>query len=339
MHDPDSVDCRLCQRKKILYNHNMKKVIFDTDIGIDDAMALLFLHYSPNVDLLGITTGFGNASIETTTRNALYMKERFEIEATVYRGAAQPIGQETIREYPNFVHGINGLGNIEISEPRGLPHELSGAQAIVELARQHPKDLSIVAVGRMTNLAQALELCPELPELVHEVAVMGGAFGFNGHSGNVTPVAEANIAGDAMAADIVFTSGMPITIVGLDVTQETVVDLQFFDDLMHDAGDAGKFIHEISRFYLDFHEQLHGKLECPVHDASAVAYLLAPHNYVTQEGFVRVVTEGSNKGQTLFETPHAGDAGNGKPGCRICTSVDAQSVRELLAATLRLAAD
>jgi len=317
----------------------MKKVIFDTDIGIDDAMALLFLHYSPNVDLLGITTGFGNASIETTTRNALYMKERFEIEATVYRGAAQPIGQETIREYPNFVHGINGLGNIEIPEPRGLPHELSGAQAIVELARQHPKDLSIVAVGRMTNLAQALELCPELPELVHEVAVMGGAFGFNGHSGNVTPVAEANIAGDAMAADIVFTSGMPITIVGLDVTQETVVDLQFFDDLMHDAGDAGKFIHEISRFYLDFHEQLHGKLECPVHDASAVAYLLAPHNYVTQEGFVRVVTEGSNKGQTLFETPHAGDAGNGKPGCRICTSVDAQSVRELLAATLRLAAD
>ncbi|MCH8101116.1 MAG: nucleoside hydrolase [Proteobacteria bacterium] len=317
----------------------MKKVIFDTDIGIDDAMALLFLHYSPDVELHAIISGFGNASIENTTRNALYIKEYFDIGAAVYRGAAHPLQQEFLHQYPDFVHGRNGLGDIEIAEPRVTEEELSGAQAIVSLARQYPKQLSIVAVGRLTNLAQALALCPELPDLIHEVVVMGGAFGFNGHTGNVTAVAEANIAGDALAADIVFNSGMPMTIVGLDVTHETIADLKFFDDLRDRAGEAGAFIHRISRCYLDFHERTQGKYECPLHDASAVAYLLNPASYVTQEGSVRVVTEGSHRGQTVMDTACSADAGQEHKICRVCTAVDAEAVRELYVSTLGLAAD
>jgi len=317
----------------------MKKVIFDTDIGIDDAMALLFLHYAPGVDLQAIISGFGNASIENTTRNALHIKEYFNIEAAVYRGAARPMQQEFQHEYPDFVHGSNGLGDIDIPDPVGGTEELSGAQAIVALARQFPKQLSIVAVGRMTNLAQALALCPELPDLIHEVVVMGGAFGFNGHTGNVTAVAEANIAGDALAADIVFSSGMRIAIVGLDVTHETVADLKFFDDLRAGAGKAGTFIHRISRFYLDFHERTQGKFECPIHDASAVAYLLSPESYATQDGPVRVITEGSNRGQTVFNSSRTADDDNDANTCRICTGVDAGAVRELYATTLALAAD
>ena len=318
----------------------MKKVIFDTDIGIDDAMALLFLHFSPDVDLKAIVTGFGNAKIDTTTRNALYMQECFAMDAPVYRGAGEPIGESLSRGYPDFVHGSNGLGDIELTEPIGQAEALEGAQAIVEIAKQNPQEINVVAVGRMTNLALALELCPELPELVDEVVVMGGAFGFNGHRGNVSPVAEANIAGDPEAADRVFTSGLRITIVGLDVTQETVARSHFFDYLKENAGIAGDFIYRISRFYLEFHKKVTGRYECPVHDSSAVAYLLNSYPYTTRPGIVRVATEGVAIGQTVLGDPDADyeiSAWKDKPICNICTGVNPEMVLDLYAETLALA--
>ncbi len=317
----------------------MKKVIFDTDPGIDDAMALLFLHYAPDVELRAIVSGFGNASIEDTTRNALYIKERFNIDAPVYRGAAHPLGGGLPVDYPDFVHGLNGLGDIDMGRPQCQTEEMSGAEAIVALARDNPNQLTIVAVGRMTNLAEALVLCPELPDLILDVVVMGGAFGFNGHSGNVTPVAEANIAGDAVAANIVFGSGLPVTIVGLDVTQEAVAGAAFFEELRDRSADAGAFVFAISRYYLEFHERTHGTADCPIHDSSAVAFLLQPEAFGTQEGFVSVVTAGENKGQTVFESAGNEAATDARKATRICTAVDAEAVRQLYASTLRLAAD
>jgi purine nucleosidase len=315
----------------------MKKVIFDTDIGIDDAMALLFLHYAPNVELKAIVSGFGNADIDTTTRNALYMKEYFGIDAPVYRGAAAPIGKRLGDGYPDFVHGGNGLGDIEIDEPTMQAEVRTGAEAIVDLVKQNPQEISIVAVGRLTNLALALDLCPELPKLVKEVIVMGGTFGHNGHHGNVSPVAEANIAGDPHAADKVFTSGWPVTIVGLDVTQETIADDRFFESLQTNAGKAGDFIYRSSRFYLDFHEKITGAHACPVHDSSAVAYLLDPYLYRTTMAAVRVVTDGIAIGQTIAGDPDAdfeADAWRGQPTCRICIGVEPEKVLALYLATL-----
>ena len=320
----------------------MKKVIFDTDIGIDDAMALLFLHYSPDAELCAIVTGFGNASIDTTTRNALYIKEYFGIGAPVYRGAAQSIGERLGEGYPEFVHDKNGLGDIEIAAPAGLVEALPGADAIVEIAKKYPQESSVVAVGRLTNLALALELCPELPELLREVVVMGGAFGFNGHRGNVSPVAEANIAGDPLAADRVFKSGLRVTIVGLDVTQETIANDNFFDSLKTKAGKAGDFIYRISRFYLDFHARLTGTHACPVHDSSAVAYLLSPHLYTTISRAVRVATGGIAIGQTIPGDPDAdyeSEAWKDQPACRICTGVKPEMVLDLYTETLALASD
>jgi len=320
----------------------MKQVIFDTDIGIDDAMALLFLHYSPDVKLRGIVTGFGNASVENTTRNALFLKEQFAIDAPVYRGAAEAIGERLGDGYPDFVHGGNGLGDIEFAEPGVQVKPASGAQGIVDLVTDRPNEMSIVAVGRMTNLAHALELCPELPSLVREVVVMGGAFGFNGHRGNVSPVAEANIAGDPQAADLVFSSGLPITIVGLDVTHETVASSEFFDGLRDNAGAAGDLIYRISRRYLEFHQDLTGRYECSVHDSSAVAYLLNPDLFETRRAVVRVVTEGIAMGETIASSPDAKYASNewqDRPAARICTNVDSEGLLELYRATLTLASD
>lgn len=317
-----------------------KQVIFDTDIGIDDAMALLFLHFSPDVTLRGIVSGFGNASVEMTTRNALFLRDLFEIDAPVYRGAGEPIGPRLGTGYPDFVHGSNGLGDIDIPDTFSQAEKLTGAQGIVDLVRASPGELSIIAVGRMTNLALALEICSELPDLVKEVVVMGGAFGFNGHRGNVSPVAEANIAGDPMAADRVFTSGLPVSIVGLDVTQETIATEAFFDTLRDRAGEAGELVHRISRFYIDFHEDVFGKRQCPVHDSSAVAYLLQPDLFGTKEGVVRVVTEGIATGQTILSPPVARfevDHWSSKNTCRVCTTVDAGSVLALYLRTLGLA--
>lgn len=320
----------------------MKKVIFDTDIGIDDAMALLFLHYSPEVELIGIVSGFGNAAIDITTRNALYMKEKFGVTAPVFRGAAKPIGPRLGDSYPDFVHGKNGLGDIPIEEPVTALDNLAGPEAIVQLVTSNPNEVSIVAVGRMTNLARALELRRDLPSLVKEVVVMGGCFGNNGHSGNVSPVAEANIAGDPQAADAVFTAGWPITIVGLDVTHETIADETFFTQLQANSGDAGDFIYQISRCYLDFHQQINGSRECPVHDSSAVAFLLRPDFYQTRDAAVRVVTSGIAIGQTIAGDPTASfesDAWKDRPRCTICTGVDAAHVLELYLSTLALASN
>lgn len=320
----------------------MKKVIFDTDIGIDDAMALLFLHYSPEVELQAIVSGFGNADLDATTRNALYLKERFNIDAPVFRGAGESLGLRLGEGYPDFVHGKNGLGDIDLESPSCEAESLPGAAAIVDLVRKNPHEISIVAVGRLTNLALALEQCPELPDLVKEVVVMGGVFGHNGHSGNVSPVAEANIAGDPMAADRVFGAGWPVTIVGLDVTHETIIDEDFFTALRETAGDAGDFVYQVSRCYLDFHERINGTRECPVHDSSAVACLLQPSLYTTRLAAVRVATDGVAIGQTIAGDPgadYASAAWQNRPLCKICTAVDAGRVLKLYRSTLALAGD
>ena len=315
----------------------MKKVIFDTDIGIDDAMALLFLHHSPEVELVAITTGFGNASVSTTTRNALYVKSLFNLNAAVYAGASMPIGNSLGEGYPDFVHGKNGLGDIPLMTPALKSERTKAAQAIVELAKANPHELSIVAVGRLTNLALALELHPELPLLVKELIVMGGVFGYNGHRGNVSPVAEANIAGDPTAADIVFTSGIPTTIVGLDVTAETVMSEAYIAQLRQRAGASGEFIYQISQFYLNFYEKISGKAECPIHDASAVAYLLNPELYRTEAAVVRVATEGIGIGQTIHDSTRRTYATNdwlNRPACNICVGVDAPGVLAMYMSTL-----
>jgi len=315
----------------------MKKVIFDTDIGIDDAMALLFLHRAAEVDLVAITTGFGNASLEDTTRNALFTTELFGIDTPVYAGAADALGEQLGEGYPDFVHGKNGLGDIPMTTPKGKAQDKSAAQAIVDIVRAHPNEITIVAVGRMTNVALALAIDPDLPKYVEALIVMGGCFGYNGHRGNVSPVAEANIAGDPTAADIVFTCGMPTTIVGLDVTMETVMDQDFIERLRQTAGPAGEFIHEITRHYFAFHARVNGKHECPIHDASAVAFLLQPELFRTESAIVRVATEGIALGQTIHGQPDKGYATadwDGLKPCDICVGVDADAVMDLYLATL-----
>jgi inosine-uridine nucleoside N-ribohydrolase len=312
------------------------KVIFDTDPGVDDAMALLFLHHAPEVDLVGVTTTFGNGTIAQTTFNALYLTERFGMNVPVAEGAGKPLVGAPM-DPPDFVHGANALGNVT------LPAELAtkadprpAHRFIIDTVRAAPHEISIVAVGRMTNLALALREDPEIAHLVKQVVVMGGAFGVAGVQGNVTPAAEANIIGDPEAADEICAADWPITFVGLDVTQKTHMPPSYLSELRHLGGESGCFIWEVSRFYETFH-QAGGVESIYVHDSSAVAYLLKPELFETRSGAIRVSTEGITRGMTIQKPDlltYPPGPWDDRPSHKICTSVDAEGLRQLYKATI-----
>ncbi|MDO6567587.1 nucleoside hydrolase [Alteromonas sp. 1_MG-2023] len=280
----------------------MEKIIFDTDPGIDDAMAILFAQASANIDLVAITTGFGNANIDTATRNALYLKKRFNLSADVARGAKEPL-VIPVDEPADFVHGDNGLGNIDIDET-DLPSEveLAAHDYIIEKLKASPGEITLVAVGRMTNLALALRKCPEIVKLVKRVVIMGGAFGYHGNTGNVTPYAEANIIGDPHAADEVLTADWPVTVVGLDVTKKVIMSNDYLASLAECSPKYGPFIYDITRFYANFHQQTDQVDGIYVHDSSAIMQVIAPQLFKTVDGPIRVITEGPAIGHTIQKT-------------------------------------
>ena len=317
-----------------------RKVIFDTDPGIDDAMALLFLHYLPNIDLLGITTTFGNHTIDITTRNALYLAERFKIDAPVAKGVGDPVVGESGAP-PVYVHGNNGLGDVPLPDHiTKQPDPRPAHKFIIDTVRAHPGEVTLVAVGRMTNLALALREAPEIAGMVREVIIMGGAFGYGGVLGNVTPAAEANIHGDPTAADEVFGAKWHVTIVGLDVTHKVEMPQAYLKALSTEAGEVGKFIWDITRFYENFY-RANGMPNIYVHDASAVAYLADPSLFKKRSGAVRVVTEGLAFGETIQKPDGRGfppGAWDNRPAQDICIDVDAEKVRQLFRRTMIAAA-
>lgn len=307
------------------------KVIFDTDPGIDDAMALLYLSKLPEIELLGITTVVGNAGIETTTRNALFLRRQFGIAAPVIRGAGETLDGVAKAE-PVIVHGHNGLGDIELPEidETGL---LAGeaSQFIIDTLRAHPGEVTIIAVGRMTNLALALRQDPAIAQLARQVVIMGGAFGYQGRSGNISPAAEANIHGDPVAADEIFAAAWPVVVVGLDVTHDVVLTPQYLSELSTAAGENGELIRQMSDHYAKFYNEIMGIAGVVGHDLLAVTYALRPDWFETRRGPICVVCEGLAVGQTI-QMPESRKGGHpawaGRPAHLVCTRVDAAAALE-----------
>ncbi|WP_318475330.1 nucleoside hydrolase [Photobacterium leiognathi] len=276
-----------------------KKIILDTDPGIDDAMAILFAEAHPDIDLIGITTVYGNVTIDNGMHNALYLKQRFSMEALVAKGTDKPLIRDPVGATV-VVHGEAGLG--DVTAPHSLDTkaiEKPAYQFIIDSVRANPGEITLVGVGPLTNLALALKAAPDIVDLVKEVVVMGGAFGENNHRGNVTPFAEANIHDDPHAADKVFTASWPVVIIGLDVTEESFFTSQYLDELRDDAGEVGQFIWDISRYYLKFYSEKVGMDGCHVHDPSAIAYVIQPSLFKTRRGPIRVITDGPAGGMTI----------------------------------------
>lgn len=295
-----------------------RKLILDTDPGIDDAFAMAMLAGLPTLELLAVTTVFGNADIDTTTRNAAHLCRQLGLEVPLYRGAANPLLRPRGPGAPH-VHGDNGLGNIVLPAvstlPAGAP---DAAEMIVELVRAHPQRVTLLAIGPLTNLALALRLDPAIADLVEEVVVMGGAFGTGGRWGNVTPTAEANIHNDPHAAAAVLDAPWRVTLVGLDVTTRCILSSARALDLRR-AGRASELLWDLSRFYIAAYERYDGIDGCCLHDVAAVTQLAAPHLFVYQYGRVEVAVEGPEVGRTRL-------AGDPSGRHRVCVQVDSQGL-------------
>ncbi len=313
------------------------KIIFDTDPGVDDTMAILFAHACPEIDLLGMTTVFGNGTIENVTRNALFVKQKFGLTADVAKGAGQPLVRE-LHPPPTFIHGQNALGDIDIPDKDyGQPDPRPAHDYIIDTLKAHPQEITIVGVASLTNLALALQKEPSIIKLAKEVVLMGGAFGYNGHAGNVTPFAEANIICDPHAADMVLTSNWQVTMVGLDVTHQSVMSDDYMEVLRQNSKEYGQFVYDISRLYSDFYKRERNALGFCVHDFSALAYLIAPELFTIQEGPIRVVKEGVAVGHTMLKKDqrrYAIDEWSDQPSQKICTQVDNEKLLELYMHTL-----
>jgi inosine-uridine nucleoside N-ribohydrolase len=317
------------------------KIIFDTDPGVDDAMALYYALAHPQIEVLGVTTTFGNVWVEQAAVNALYLLQLAGRDVPVTLGAGKPL-HKAIEAPPAHIHGADGLGNLPSREPaRRRPDPRSSAQFIVDMARAQPGQITLVAVGPLGNLALALQLEPVLPQLLREVVIMGGSVT---EPGNVTPVAEANIWSDPHAADLVFTAGWKLAMVGLDVTHRLVLPGSLFhriaDRQRHPATDALR--HAVD-FYCGFYGGLYDHVAkgggCFGHDVMALMVLTDPDLFGLEAGRVRVATEGLAAGQTIMnrreQIGYAPlDWGDAVPRTRVCLQVDAERAGALFERTL-----
>lgn len=312
-------------------------VIFDTDPGIDDAMALLTLKAQPTLEIAAITTVFGNAETDVTTRNALYLADRFGIDAPIYAGATRPLSIARLPA-PTFVHGHDGLGDAGVCNGfSAAPAEGEAADRIIEIVRANPGKVVVLAVAPLTNLALALRRDPGIADLVKNVVIMGGAFAWNGKRGNVTPVAEANIHNDPHAADAVFTAAWPVSAIGLDVTSRTVASGADAAELA-ESGEAGRFLWDISRGYEALYKRSQHVDGCCLHDVAAALYVVAPELFTMRSGAVRVVTDGIAIGQSVQKPDghtYAPNAWDGHPSKLVAADADFAGIVEHYKAAIR----
>ena len=312
------------------------KIILDTDPGIDDAMAIFFAFQSPDIEVLGLTTVFGNVPVEMAAQNALTLCELAGKNIPVCKGVGMPwVGKES--GYAHFVHGDDGFGNINFPPATNTKLDpRSSAQFIVDMARQYPGEITLVAIGPLGNLALALRLEPELPKLVKGVSIMGGAAFVRG---NVTPVAEANIWNDAYAAEIVFGAEWELTMFGLDVTNTVPFSPNFLTQLQSNNPKLGGFVNDAAQFYVQFYSQHREDRVCFFHDAMPIAHLVDPTLFELQTGHARVSTDPLNIGQTSVALPNttaSPDWLNARE-IKVATKVDNERITQLYLDTYKLA--
>lgn len=273
-----------------------QRIIIDTDPGIDDAMAILFAFRSPELEVMGLTSIFGNVSAELGARNALTLCQLAGTQVPVAQGATVPIGMPP-RPHSDYVHGTDGFGNIDWPQAEGVIDPRSAAEFIVGSVNAYPGEITLIPLGPLTNLALALELDPSIAGKVKEVVLMGGAVH---ETGNVSPVAEANIINDPHAADRVFGADWPVTMIGLDVTHQVLLKTAVMERIEAANPFQGGFLNKAAQHYFDFYRAALGVNGCYFHDAATIAYVLDPSLFGCRHGRIRVATEGLALGQTMM---------------------------------------
>jgi len=279
------------------------RVIIDTDPGVDDAFALLLAMRSPELQIEGITPVAGNVPLDLTLPNALRMVEiAGRTDIPVAAGARVPLVRRLVTAA--YAHGENGLGGAVFPEPKTKPIALPAAEFIRQTVRKYPHEVTLIPVGPLTNIAAALTSDPELAGLVKGLVMMGGSLS----GGNITPAAEFNIYVDPEAARIVFQSGIPIWMVGLDVTRRTSLTEEHVRVLQAAQNPVSQGAAKIASNAIE-HNRQQGFLVGPnMHDSLAVSAFLDPSLLKWKDYYVDVETTGElTAGETLGYSPTAGD--------------------------------
>ena len=274
----------------------MKKVWVDTDPGVDDIVAIAMLFASPEIDIVGMSTIFGNVTVDLTTKNAKLILEAVGKESIILaRGAYYPLSVRL--DTSPFVHGDNGLGNMSLPEPSMKESPLLAPQAIINAILSNPNEITLFPIGPLTNIAMAYLMEPKIAGLVKEVVIMGGAV----HCpGNITPTAEANFFHDPHAAQVVIKAGWPITLAGLDVCgKSSMISNEILKKITSADKPLSKYIAGALPFYQAFLSKfgIYDRVDFP--DTLAAAYLLEPEIFTIEKTPVFVETEGSCLGQSV----------------------------------------
>ncbi len=303
-------------------------VLLDCDPGHDDAIAILLALASPELQVLGITTVGGNASLERVTENALrVLALAGRPDIPVAAGAAHPL-RGPLRTAAH-VHGESGLEGPALPAPLSSPVAEDAVAFLARTIAGHPAAVTLVPTGPLTNVATLLANHPELRPKITRICLMGGAIG----EGNQTPAAEFNIWVDPEAADVVFGAGIPVTMMSLDVTHQAIVWEEEYRRLGETGGRASKLVAGLLAYFQGFHERVYGWRGTPIHDAVAVAHLVRPGLVETRRYSVAVELEGRlTRGRTVVDvrgvtgTPANADVG---------VSIDREAFVDLLFRAIR----
>jgi purine nucleosidase len=320
-----------------------RKVIFDTDPGTDDAMALMLALNSPELDIRAITVVPGNVTAQQGLENALKMVSLANrCDIPVAGGAQHPLFQKLITA--EFWHGKNGLANVELPPSKCKVDSHFGSDLIIEMVHAAPHEITLVPVGPLTNIALAVLKDPSIVPLVKEVIIMGGSI----TGGNVNAAAEANIYNDPEAAQIVFQAGWPLTMVGLDVGDKTLLSRKYLAQLSESHGPINDFMVQVAGYLIGLAEKF-GEGGTPMYDPLAVGVAIdativkAPLMHVdveTHGQFTRGETVANRRGYVERNVLH-GDryviegADKVEPNAKVCTEVDADRFLQMFVSRIR----
>jgi len=274
-----------------------RPVILDGDPGHDDALAMLLALASPRLDVLAVTTVAGNASLDRTTRNALRVLTLLgRPDVPVAAGADCPLHREPW--VPVSVHGESGLDGAELPEPAATPRPESAVELMATLLRAAPEPVTLVPTGPLTNIALLLRAAPSLHDRIAAISLMGGGIGI----GNTTAIAEFNVWQDPEAAAIVFDSGLPLAMAGLDLTHQALLLPPDVARLEGTGTRTGRVFADLMRYFGAHHRVRYGWDGPPVHDALAVLRLTHPDLFTKVFLRVDVVTgDGLARGATIAD--------------------------------------
>ena len=277
-----------------------RPVYFDCDTGIDDALALVYLMASPEIELAGIGTVSGNIDAKqaaVNTLDLLAMGGKTEVPVAV--GAMDPLTHSFSGGVPH-IHGHNGVGDVELPHTDRKPETESAADMLVRLAHEHPGELDVIAIGPLTNLAIALKQDPSIADLVHEVYIMGGAALV---PGNLSAVGEANIWNDPEAAQAVVEAPWQVVLVPLDVTLENAFQESDREALAASDSALNRALADILNLYFDFYVGEYGRRMCALHDPLAAAIAVGQITATRAPNVPVVVddTQGPGRGQTICD--------------------------------------